>query len=49
MHILRLTASWLTAEVKGVQIILECHNEGNRVQAVENNEVKVIRRLSSEK
>lgn len=49
MHVLELTTSCLTVTIKGEQIILEGHNEGNIVQTVENSEVKVIRRFSSEK
>lgn len=48
MHVLRLTASWLTVKIKGAQIILEYHNQHNRVQVEENNEVNAMRRLSSE-
>lgn len=48
MHILRLTASWLTVKIKGSQIILEYHNEHNRMQVKENDEVNAMRRLSSE-
>lgn len=35
--------------MKGEQIILEGHNEGSIVQTVENSEMKVIQRHSSEK